>query len=204
MNWLKPASLAFASMVVAFVAGCSGSAEAGVEPSSSTTAEGLSLAHMRLALPYLFSALAAPPEPCVEPGRYVITDDVVVDLQNDGRLWQRAVDPAQRTQPDALAYCESLDLGGRSGWRLPAVQELQSIRLRPSGLSGGPQYCMPSIDQVAFPDTPAAEFWSATLRHGENEDGLYTEFDDGRTHPSPLDTPMFVRCVRDGAPDARE
>ena len=134
---------------------------------------------------------------CEEPGRYDVRADVVVDTANGGRLWQRAVDPALRSQPEALAYCESLVLGGERGWRLPIVQELQTLRLKPSGLEGGPQYCMPSIDQTAFPSTPAAEFWSATVRAAG--DGLFTEFDDGRTHPSDLATPMYVRCVHDAS-----
>ena len=134
---------------------------------------------------------------CEEPGRYDVRADVVVDTANGGRLWQRAADPALRSQPEAIAYCDSLVLGGEAGWRLPIVQELQTLRLKPSGLEGGPQYCMPSIDQTAFPSTPAAEFWSATVR--DAGDGLYTEFDDGRTHPSDLATPMYVRCVHDAS-----
>jgi hypothetical protein len=136
---------------------------------------------------------------CVEPGRYIVEDGVVVDQQNAGRRWQRAADGELRTQPDALAYCEALALGGQGGWRLPTVQELGTLKLRPSGLSGGPQYCYPSIDHQAFPGTPSAEFWTSTTRPAAG-DGLETGFDDGRTHPATLDTPFNVRCVHDGGP----
>jgi hypothetical protein len=138
--------------------------------------------------------LARPPVVCVEPGRYAADADVVADRANGGRLWQRAVDPVLRTQPDALAYCASLTLGARTGWRAPTVQELATLRLHPAGL-GRPDACYPSIDQEAFPETPMAEFWTSTTR--PNGDGLYTGFDDGRTHPAPLDAPFHVRCVHD-------
>jgi hypothetical protein len=138
---------------------------------------------------------------CVEPGRYIVEDGVIADQQNGGRRWQRATDGELRTQPEALAYCEALALGGQGGWRLPTVQELGTLKLRPSGLSGGPQYCYPSIDHEAFPGTPGAEFWTSTTRPAAG-DALETGFDDGRTHPATLETPFNVRCVHDGGPTA--
>jgi len=46
-----------------------------------------------------------------------------------GLIWQKADSQNDRSYmwEEALDYCESLKLGGRSDWRLPNVKELQSI-----------------------------------------------------------------------------
>ena len=132
---------------------------------------------------------------CEELGRYEVTRAFVVDGANGGRVWQRNVDPVRRTQPDALAYCKALDIDGRSGWRLPSVDELQGIRFKPGLVAGGNGSCVPSIDQNAFPDTPADWFWTSTRR--PLGDAMFTGFDDGRSHGAELTEPMYVRCVHD-------
>jgi len=54
---------------------------------------------------------------------------------------------------DALAYCNTLSLAGRS-WRLPSINELKSIvdETRSN----------PTIDTVAFPATAPESYWSST------------------------------------------
>jgi hypothetical protein len=134
---------------------------------------------------------------CEEPGRFVVRGGAVLDQANDaGRIeWQRFVSPDSYTQPEATAYCASLCLDG-GGWRLPTVTELASLVLHPIGLGASHEpTCEPSIDQVAFPSTPPDDFWTSTTRPGLDE-AMYTGFDDGRSHPAALDTPMSVRCVR--------
>jgi hypothetical protein len=134
---------------------------------------------------------------CEEPGRFVVRGGVVDDRGGDAGLveWQRAVPRSSYTQPEAAAYCEALRLDGR-GWRLPSVDELASLVLHPIGLGASrAPTCEPSIDQVAFPETPPVDFWTSTTRPGLDE-AFYTGFDDGRSHPGSPDTPMAVRCVR--------
>jgi hypothetical protein len=198
-----------ACFVAVALAGCVAPASSPSQPADETQVEEALVARSFTMKPVAMKPLAvkelratssveewtASPPACEEPGRYVVRGDVVIDTANGGRIWQRAVDPTLRSQGDAAQYCASVTIDGLDGWRLPDVHELQSLRLRPSGLSGGPQYCMPSIDQSAFPETPADEFWSATTRPAG--DGLYTGFDDGRTHPSDPATPMHARCVHD-------
>ncbi len=57
-----------------------------------------------------------------------------VDNQNEtisdkatGLTWQKGDSQQQMNFPDALAYCESLNIEGTDNWRLPNVKELQSI-----------------------------------------------------------------------------
>jgi hypothetical protein len=132
---------------------------------------------------------------CVDLGRYEVQGSTVSDTAVEGRLWQRFVDPVTRTQPDAAAYCANVSVDGLTGWRLPSVGELSSIRYKPGLLEIKASDCSPSIDQTAFPDTPASHFWSSTVR--PLGDAYYTGFADGRSHGSELDEPMFVRCVHD-------
>jgi hypothetical protein len=134
---------------------------------------------------------------CEEPGRFAVHGGVVGDRANDaGSIeWQRAVPESSFTQTEAVAYCEALQLDG-GAWRLPSVDELASLVLHPIGLGAShAPTCEPSIDQVAFPDTPSVDFWTSTTRPALDV-AYYTGFDDGRSHPASPDTPMSVRCVR--------
>ena len=131
---------------------------------------------------------------CMTIGRYDVAGAAVID-RTDGMIWQRDVVPQRLTQPQAIAYCASLELESRHDWRLPEAGELVNIRLLAGLIKGGPGYCVPSIDQVAFPDTPADEFWTATRR--PEEQGVYTDFADGRSHFADPSLPLHVRCVHD-------
>lgn len=132
---------------------------------------------------------------CVEAGRYRVLPEVVIDLHNEGRTWQRRASE-RLPHAEAQRYCAGLVLGGMRGFRLPTPDELNSIRYKPGGLFGGHRhYCVPSIDQAAFPETPAAEFW--TSRISPDGTAWYVGFDDGRSHRDDASDPLWVRCVRD-------
>jgi Protein of unknown function (DUF1566) len=134
---------------------------------------------------------------CVDTGRYTVTPEVVEDTQTGHTLWQRVVS-TRLPQPDALRYCTALTLDGLRGWRLPSPVELNGIRYKPGGLFGGGHsrhYCIPCIDQAAFPETPAALFW--TSRTNGDDTAWYVGFDDGRSHRDDIREPLWVRCVHD-------
>jgi hypothetical protein len=140
----------------------------------------------------------APVDPlCIEVGRYAVRGEVVVDGRGGERVWQRRASE-RHPHPDAARYCAGLVLDGVSGFRLPTREELSGLRYKPGGLFGGGHsrhYCIPSIDQEAFPETPPAEFWTGvTLPDGT---AWYVDFGDGRTHRDDQSDPLWVRCVRD-------
>ncbi|MBM9579715.1 DUF1566 domain-containing protein [Leptospira sp. 201903070] len=54
----------------------------------------------------------------------------------------------------ALAYCNSLNLGGGAGWRLPSVKELVSLVDYSKATS-------PFINQVFFPNA-SSNYWAST------------------------------------------
>ena len=87
---------------------------------------------------------------------YIITASTVID-RITGLEWQRVVDNTQYTWTSALQYC--IDLGpinGKSDWRLPLIEELQSI------VDYEPIITDPTINVVAFPSTNATGYWSAS------------------------------------------
>jgi len=97
---------------------------------------------------------------------------------------------ATYTWVDALAYCEGLDWGGHTDWRLPDRYELQSIV--------GYGVYIPSIDTAAFPATMTDLFWSSTSCANFFYNGWVLFFSYGRMYISDKGYPYYARCVRGG------
>jgi hypothetical protein len=140
---------------------------------------------------------------CIDPGRYTVTPEIVSDGQTGHTLWQRHVS-VRLPQPEAVRYCADLTLEGLHGWRLPSPAELSGIRYKPGGLFGGGHsrhYCIPCVDQAAFPETPAELFW--TSRVNADDTAWYVGFDDGRSHRDVRSEALWVRCVHDALAETR-
>jgi len=119
------------------------------------------------------------------PCRYDISADTVLD-NDTGLTWQRAVDASIYTHSQATSYCAGLILAD-NGWRLPSIQELQTI-VDESRVN-------PAIDQVAFPSTPSSYFWSSSLYAGGPGFAWLVNFNGG-IDAVDVDDPFRVRCVR--------
>jgi Protein of unknown function (DUF1566). len=122
---------------------------------------------------------------------YTISALTVID-KITGLEWQRQDDDITRTWEDAWNYCSGLDLDGHQDWRLPGIKELQSI------FDYG-QVTPPAIDQVAFPNTDANVYWSATPDSSNANNAWLIFFGVNRINS--LNTGkggdnIFVRCVR--------
>ncbi len=115
------------------------------------------------------------------------TAGVVVDNVT-GLTWQEPVNAATMTQSQASAYCASLSLAGQTGWRLPSVIELFS--LVDFTVSSGA-----TIDATAFPNDPAAWFWSSTPVASTPFDAWYVDFGSGAASSSGASGAAQVRCV---------
>jgi hypothetical protein len=136
---------------------------------------------------------------CLEAGRYRVTEEVVADGTAEHRLWQRRA-VVRLAWDDAVRACAGLTLDGVHGWRLPSPDELRALRYKPGGLfgDGHRHYCVPSIDQAAFPETPAEPFW--TSRRMADDTAWYVDFGDGRSHRDTRSEPLWVRCTHDPLP----
>jgi hypothetical protein len=80
-------------------------------------------------------------------------DGTVTD-QATGLMWQKDISEYSNymTWEKALAYCESLSLGGYSDWRMPTVKELRSMV----------NYSLfyPAVDTTFFPEK-SSRYWSS-------------------------------------------
>jgi hypothetical protein len=113
-----------------------------------------------------------------------VVKDLVTKLE-----WQGSVQMAVFSFAGATAYCESLDYGGFSDWRLPSRIELVSLV----------DYTQsnPAIDPTAFPGTPAAAFWTSSPKVSFSMSEAWTvDFASGATASTELGTMLQVRCVR--------
>ncbi len=105
-------------------------------------------------------------------------------------IWQddNATKTTRLNYLDAKEYCKNLSLEGKDDWRLPTIQELQSIvdfrRYKPA------------INEV-FKNTTPRLYWSKTLYSGDKNRAWYLFFYDGRSHYYLHSNDSYVRCVRD-------
>jgi hypothetical protein len=91
---------------------------------------------------------------------------------------------------EATRYCQTLMLGGQSGWRMPTQAELRTIVV-------GQSY--PAVDKTTFPQTLLSLYWTSE-QHGEKV--LCLDFSNAGTANPNIgpDGPQGVRCVRGPVP----
>lgn len=127
------------------------------------------------------------------PASYEVNGDGTVTDTVTGLLWQQTPENDRLQYAEALSYCEALDLGGRSDWRVPSIKELYSLAdnrgelLKPE--EGAPTpYIDTSVFDFFYPDGPmafAGQYWSATLyvkgpvQNGRNQAAFGFNFADG-------------------------
>lgn len=119
--------------------------------------------------------------------QYLVSADTVQDLQTTLE-WQRSVPGEAFTWAKALEYCEGLDLGGHTDWRLPNLSELGSIV--------NVARKNPAIDTVAFPNTSDDCFWSSSPYAAISNSAWLVSFYDGASEVFNKTIPSSVRCVR--------
>ena len=74
------------------------------------------------------------------------------------------------TWADALAYCENLNLGGSTNWRLPNINELKSIL-------DNKKVSAPFVDNLFLNTT--GPFWTSSTNIANTNDAFYVYFYDG-------------------------
>jgi hypothetical protein len=132
-------------------------------------------------------------------------DGTVTDMAA-GLMWQQETPetPGLVSWEDALINCENLDLAGHSDWRLPNINELQS--LADYGRDN------PALSPlIGFPPTPPEggqpewRYWSSTTRTKSADSAWLVNFKHGYSDSQPkIDDPeenndtFHVRAVRGG------
>ena len=104
-------------------------------------------------------------------------------------MWQQS-SSSGKTWEQALAYCEELDIGGNTDWRMPTIKELQ--RLVDRSRRG------PAINTMYFLNTASSLYWSSTTYANDTYGAWGVEFIDGLTKNFYKYNLYYVRAVRGG------
>ena len=121
-------------------------------------------------------------------GGYAVSSGVVTDNRS-GLMWQQGTSDGGLPWDAGVGYCDGLNLGGYSDWRLPKLIELLSIAdFTRSG---------PAIDTTsAFPGTPSDRFWTSTPYVGKPGWVWHVDFGDGWSSGFDMGYSAWARCVR--------
>lgn len=133
------------------------------------------------------------------PSFYVDNNDGTVTDENTGLMWMRGTgdvnEDGSLTSADqvawssALAFCESLSYAGHGDWRLPDVNELQSL-VKIDGYS-------PAIDPI-FSCRSDDWYKSSSPYAGYSDYTWRVHFNYGVMSIYKKDEKDYVRCVRSG------
>ncbi len=123
-------------------------------------------------------------------GALVDNGDGTVSDTATGLMWQKATAPDAYTWEQALAYCEGLSLSVYTDWRLPNVNELQSL-VDNSQVS-------PAIDPLLAPDTPSGRYWTSSPVSGSSSGAWSVIFSYGYVGSYIVSGSSYVRAVRTG------
>lgn len=118
--------------------------------------------------------------------------DAVLDKET-GLVWEKSPQSAAVSLPNARLACANKAVGGRKGWRLPALPELASL-VDPSVASPGP--ALPSGHP--FVGVQSANYWSASA-HVDNPTLMWgVGFSNGAALGVSKAFDQRVWCVRGG------
>ena len=93
-------------------------------------------------------------------------NEAVLD-NNTGLVWELAPNSGGTWQ-DATLQCLQKVIGGTSGWRLPSIVELDSVR--------DPMLPAPFVPASVFPNFQPGTTWSATTLAGDPSKAWFIEF----------------------------
>jgi hypothetical protein len=128
--------------------------------------------------------------------------EAVLDLET-GLVWERSPSTTQFifASGQALLHCNTSGVGNRRGWRLPSVQELQSL-FDADPANSNVQRIPPGHPFQNLPSGDTALFWSANqLNNGTVPlQFAWTVFlGNGLPGGDFVTVPHFVWCVRGGS-----
>ena len=123
-----------------------------------------------------------------------IGGDLVTIDHNTGLMWAANGEDKgcnwgnQTDWSAAIDWCNNLDFGGYTDWRLPNVRELQSI-VDYGAFS-------PTIDTTNFVNAKSYYYWSSTTFDKVASSAWYVDFSDGDVHYDTKTSNSYVRAVR--------
>jgi hypothetical protein len=139
------------------------------------------------------------------PPSYTTNSNGTTTDNNTKLIWQKEDDSTVRTWDEANSYCDSLNLGGYTDWRLPTKRELFSI------VDFG-RY-NPSINTSVFTNTKTDRYWTSSVDSSSNNPwyiyfgklliddsciyyNSYYKYDGVSVDSIDKSNKYYVRCVR--------
>ena len=121
-------------------------------------------------------------------GRYTISSDTVVD-NTTSLSWQAVPAATTYVWTDAVTYCQGLNLGGSSSWRVPTIGELETLV--------DDSRTVPAIDPKAFANTATdSDYWTSSTVSGFGSTYAYgVNFQNGGSIFHFGMNYLHVRCV---------
>ena len=116
--------------------------------------------------------------------------EVVIDKATN-LMWQDNSDAKtiKKTWIEAINYCENLIFAGYSDWRLPNINELESIV--------NYEKFDPAARRV-FQNVASDYYWSSTSVVNDSKNAWIVDFYDGHNNKyAKFKNDIYVRCVRD-------
>jgi hypothetical protein len=105
-----------------------------------------------------------------------------------GLVWQIEPEKKVKTQAEAVTYCDELQLGGQTDWRLPT--RLEFVSLLDLGMGSG--YALPAQIPLAATGT----YWTASATAKEADQFYIVNDQDGTWTLGVASTTFGARCVR--------
>ncbi len=134
-------------------------------------------------------------------GHYTIRASGTVYDTGTKLTWQQAIPGdlytwgSASTPGTAQNYCANLVISGLRGWRVPTLNELQTLldHTQTGVLADGGFGAL--IDTTFFPYTPADVFWSSTPYAGQPNFAWGVNFSFGNSNGYVIAPSNYVRCV---------
>jgi|GEM_PF-957552 len=120
-------------------------------------------------------------------GTYVDNGAGIVSDQTTGLMWQKSDDGVERNFADAILYAENLTLGDCSDWRLPTIDELQTLLDKSYS---------PMVDPLF--ECRTSLYWSGSVEADNPSFAWSLNFSYGNMNQNAKTNAFFVRCVRSG------
>jgi hypothetical protein len=121
----------------------------------------------------------------------IVMNGVGVLDHETGLVWERTPATGIGDWYGVIAYCVTREVGGRYGWRVPAIHELMSLidpaNSNPALPAGHP-----------FNLEPGAIFWTLTRNGTSSDRGWAVQIEPGTAFVPQLTTEYSYWCVRGG------
>ena len=116
-------------------------------------------------------------------------DGTVLDQLTD-LTWEKAINSTALSWEDAILYCEGLNLGGNSDWRLPNIKEIRSL--------SDETKVQPSVNNTSFTGVTITKYWSSTSLPNQTTKAWYLDNNFGITTYDVKTATHSVWAVRGG------